>query len=367
MIRVLRATPAVAGALLLAAACTVHQTDAPGLAGPSTLAHTIDITATPDSITQDGVSRSTITVTAHGPSGAREAGVTVRLDMRVGGVVQDFGTLASRSITTDSNGTASTTYTAPPAPPPGSTSAPTCTPGVFSAAVPGQCVDIIATPVNSDFQTVTNQFVTVRLVPQGVILPPADTPTPQFSWTPTPVQVGVPVTFDASASCSGAIVNGACTGSGTISSFVWNFGDGGTGSGSSVSHSFSSAASFNVTLTVVNDRGVSASTTQTVNVNAPAAPTAKFTASPTNPAITGGTNTVLFDAATSTAAVGHTIVSYSWNFGDPSAGGTTNPNTASGVIASHTYPKAGAYTVVLTVTDDIGQQASASLTVTVSP
>ena len=38
---------------------------------------------------------------------------------------------------------------------------------------------------------------------------------------------------------------------------------------------------------------------------------------------------------------------------------------ASGMLVSHVYPKAGAYTVVLTVTDDAGNRASTSKAVTV--
>ena len=50
-----------------------------------------------------------------------------------------------------------------------------------------------------------------------------------------------------------------------------------------------------------------------------------------------------FDGSGSTDIDG-TIESYSWDFGDS--------NTASGVMASHTYDSGGTYTVVLTVTDD---------------
>ena len=47
-------------------------------------------------------------------------------------------------------------------------------------------------------------------MPPGVILPPAETPVAQFTVTPTPVNFNIPVTFDASTSCAVALVGGVC-------------------------------------------------------------------------------------------------------------------------------------------------------------
>ncbi len=58
-------------------------------------------------------------------------------------------------------------------------------------------------------------------------------------------------------------------------------------------------------------------------------------------------------ASTSTPGAGHTIVSYSWTFGD---GGT-----ATGVTASHAYLTAGTYSAQLKVTDEIGQSATSAI------
>ena len=49
--------------IAFSAACTVHQSEAPPLAGPSDLSVRIDITATPDTINQDGGSQSAIKIT----------------------------------------------------------------------------------------------------------------------------------------------------------------------------------------------------------------------------------------------------------------------------------------------------------------
>ena len=58
----------------------------PPLTGPSEFALSLRVTATPDSISQDGASQSSIVVTAFGPNGqAASRGVALRMDMIVNG------------------------------------------------------------------------------------------------------------------------------------------------------------------------------------------------------------------------------------------------------------------------------------------
>lgn len=337
------ATAAVVAAMALAA-CTVHQTETPPVSGPSDLALSVRLQAIPDSIGQDGGSQSSIKVFANGPDGKPINGLPIRIDMAVvtsrGLVVQDFGGLSARSIVTGSDGVANVVYTAPPASPSGVTG--TCN------GLPGTCVSIIATPTATNFGTVAPQSVTIRLVPLGVILPPPGTPTPCFTFSPAQPGANTPVQFTA-----GTLVSGVCQPpTPDITTFSWAFGDGGTASGPQVTHTFGAGNSFSVTLTETNDRGISASTTQTVTVTAAQLPTALFIFSPAAP---GVNETVFFNASTSTAGPGHTIASYSWDFGDGSKG--------SGVAPSHAYAVTGTYTVVLTVKDESGQSSSASQTV----
>jgi len=328
----------VAGTLacLTLTACTVHQTEAPPVSGPSDLALSLRLEANPDTIGLDGGSQSSVRVTAFGPDGKPLSGVTLRVDTAVSGVVQDFGQLSARTIVTDSNGVARVIFTSPAAPPNGD--AGTCN------GLPGTCVTIIATPTsNTGFGTVHPTSVDIRLVPLGVILPPATTPTPCITVSPTAPSANTPALFTA-----GSVVGGACTtATSDIVSFQWAFGDGGTATGRQVTHAFAVAGSFVVTLTETNDRGVAASATQTVSVGASAAPTANFTRSPSSP-VPG--DTVFFNATPSTAGPGHTITSYSWDFGD----GTTG----SGITTTHGYALAGTYTVLLTVQDEVGQIAT---------
>lgn len=331
----------IALALFAVAGCTVKSTEEPPLAGPSGLAISLNVKASPDNINQDGASQSAVKVTAIGPDGRPFASLPLRLDMFVGGVAQDYGTLSARSVVTNSAGEATAVYTAPPSP----------VNGLFGncSGLPGNCVSIVATATSNDFKNANPEQVVIRLVPTGVILPPAGQPTAQFTITPTPVNFNVPVIFDASTSTPG---NGASS----IANYAWDFGDGTSGSGKTITHTFTgSGASFNVTLTVTNDRSLSASTLQIVSVTASPAPKADFTYSP-RPTPTVG-DTVLFNADISVSTPGHPIVQFSWNFGD---GGT-----ASGLQTTHVFVTAGTYAVVLSVLDDAGQKSTKETDITV--
>src|SRR5262245_5218699 len=101
-------------AAAFSAACTVHGTDVPDLAGPSEFAQSITVTATPDTIDQDGFSQSTVSVIARGPDGKGISGLSVRLQTAADGAAQDFGMLSARTVVTGSDGRATAIYTAPP-------------------------------------------------------------------------------------------------------------------------------------------------------------------------------------------------------------------------------------------------------------
>lgn len=348
MTRTLLAIGAVIASGMLGA-CTVKQAEQQSPSGPSGLATSVTLTATPDSILQDGGSQSSIAITAIDDKGRGKSGLPIRLAIIVGGVAQDYGSLSARTVVTDNSGKALAIYTAPP------TASPL-------AGGSGVTVTIQADATATDATTSPVgglPSVSIRLVPPGVILPPADTPTARFTMTPTPVNFNIPVTFDASTSCPGNVgASGCAASSSSLVSYQWTFGDGASASGKVVTHTYTASTepttSFNVTLTVTNDRTVSASTTQAVSVTGAVPPSGDWVNSPVNPVVG---QSVIFNADQIKAAAGHRIVEYNWNFGDGSTG--------TGFLTTHTFTAANTYTVVLSVRDDADAKTVLPKTITV--
>ncbi len=144
---------------------------------------------------------------------------------------------------------------------------------------------------------------------------------------------------------------------GTIVSYAWTFGDGGTSNVADPAHTYNTAGTYNAKLTVTDNDGKTDDDTVTVTVTANGGgqpPNAVATAD-----VTSGPAplTVHFTGSGSTDPDG-TIVSYAWTFND---GGTSN-------IAdpTHTYNTAGNYTATLTVTDNDGLQDTATIPITVT-
>lgn len=346
------------GAALLLSGCSVSDMPKPSLTGPSEFALSVDVTASPDTLTQDGQAQSTIAVVAKGPNGEPRSNVTFRLDLQVDGEPSDYGLLNTRSITTGSDGRATAVYRAPAPPPVGATSIGGCS--ASWSALAGPCVRVVATPVSSGFDAVNSQSVLIHLVPSSVIIvvPPSATPVPAFTIAPQSVAANAVTNFDATASCPGQLVGGACPASaGTIVSYAWNFGDGSTATGKIVSHTYTRQQTYQVSLTITNDRGQSATTTRAVDVGVGALPTATFTSSPTDPV---PNQPVHFDATPSRAGAGHSLVRYVWNYGDGSERQDSNSP-----IVSHAYVAEGTYVVTLNIVDEVGQVATATRTVTV--
>jgi PKD repeat protein len=318
-----RAVPAalVALAAIALGGCTVKKTEAPALAGPSEFGLSLRTTVTPDILDQDGFSQSVIEMVARGPDGRPVRAVPLRVEIRVGGVNLDYGRLSSRNVVTGDDGVARVTYTSPPAP--------------VEPVDTFTVVTLVVTPVGGDYNGSNPRYVELRLVPRGVILPPNGTPTPSFVITPTPVRTLTAVTFDASGTRDEGVPCGA------LCSYAWNFGDGSSGTGMVVSHEFRNPGTFIVRLTVVDQRGQSATTSQSVTVEATPAPKADFIFSPSSPK---AGQDIFFNASSSTAAPGHILVGFDWDFG--------SGRTGTGVTIAKRYDTPGTYNVTLKVHDD---------------
>jgi PKD repeat protein len=303
------------------AACSVDKQEPPSLIGPSGFAQSITLSATPDTLPRDGSSQSVISVAVRNESGAPVSGRRLTLGTT-------SGTLSQSEVVTGNDGRATFALTAPA---PGST---------------GNTVEVFATPVGGDANAAVTRSVSIALT--GISNSTA--PAPQFTITPQAPGVGELVTFDASATTDeGGPCGNACT-------YSWNFGEGTTSSGRIVTHRFTAPGMFTVVLTVTDAAGTTATSQQNVTVLRLASPTVTFTVSPPEP-LFGQEATF---TATATAAPGHSISRFTWNFGDGSA-----PQTTTSSSITKVFDSPGTKVVTVTATDDLGQTGSFSRTITV--
>jgi len=170
-----------------------------------------------------------------------------------------------------------------------------------------------------------------------------NTVVPGFTATPTTGAAPLPVVFsDASA------------GSGTITNWLWSFGDGHSitnTTSANVTNTYASAGSYTVTL-IVTAAGISSTNQQTAYIMvtnaAVTAPVAGFTGGPTN----GPAALQVVFTNTSTGSYTNSV----WNFGDTHTASNTNSANV-----TNTYAAAGSYSVTLTV---IGAGGTNALTKT---
>lgn len=151
--------------------------------------------------------------------------------------------------------------------------------------------------------------------------------------------------FDASASSDS---------DGSISNYLWDFGDGNTGSTVNPAHTYASDNSYTISLTVTDNDNATAISAQTIAVSNTgtnnATPTAFFTADCTDLSCD-------FNGSASSDSDG-TISNYSWDFGDGTNGITATP--------AHTYTADANYTIILTVTDNGGASSTNTQTLFIS-
>jgi gliding motility-associated-like protein len=125
---------------------------------------------------------------------------------------------------------------------------------------------------------------------------------------------------------------------GSIATWNWNFGDGGTSALQSPTHTFGTVGPFNVTLQVTNTKGCT-SAIFSLPVVVHELPVTNFTVTP------GCVNDVIQFTDGSAVANG-SITGWNWNFGDAGVSVQQNP--------THLYASAITYNVTLTATSNFG-------------
>jgi PKD repeat protein len=152
----------------------------------------------------------------------------------------------------------------------------------------------------------TSSAVTVTAPP-----PVNRAPTAAFTAAATGLTVGV----DGSASSDA---------DGTVRTFAWDFGDGGTGTGSTAAHTYATPGTYTVRLTVTDDGGATGTTSSAVTVTAPPAVLAADSFQRTT---TGGWGTAT-TGGTWTAPYGGSRFSVAAGTGSMSLGAVTNLDEA---------------------------------------
>jgi gliding motility-associated-like protein len=156
------------------------------------------------------------------------------------------------------------------------------------------------------------------------------TPTVNFSGTPTTGCFPLPVQF----------TDQSLAGSGSISTWEWDFGDGISSSLQNPSHTYTAPGNYNVSLRIKNSNGCIKTLSKTQYIQISNGVTANFTN--TVPNSCNPPATINFqNLSTGTGAL-----AYQWSFGDGGTSVLANP--------SHTYAAAGSYTVTLIATSSNG-------------
>jgi gliding motility-associated-like protein len=162
-------------------------------------------------------------------------------------------------------------------------------------------------------------------------------PLPLVDFINTPVCDGLPSSFTQKVTI----------GTGSITSYAWDFGDGSSSTSAITSHQYLNPGTYSVKLTSMSSQGCVHDSTKAVVVNP--LPVANFT--PAN-ACVGTSNTFV----NSSTILGATPLNYVWSFGD----GSTSILTSVG----HKYTASGMYTVKLVATSGKGCADSISKTTT---
>ncbi|MEO6537964.1 MAG: PKD domain-containing protein [Ferruginibacter sp.] len=134
--------------------------------------------------------------------------------------------------------------------------------------------------------------------------------------------------------------NTSTAGSGTITKYLWDFGDGNTAVSANPSHVYTTAGNYNISLMITNSNGCIKTLTRTNYISITNGVQAIFTNNA--PASCSPPETIQFQ----NQSIGSGILSYQWNFGDGGVSVLANP--------SHTYTAAGSYTVQLMVVNSTG-------------
>ncbi len=146
---------------------------------------------------------------------------------------------------------------------------------------------------------------------------------------------------------------------GGISSWMWDFGDPASGAANQAAtrhptHRYATPGNYTTTLTVTGTSGCTASSSSTIEIQAP--PDITFA----EPAFKCTGNALKFTAVSNAT----NITAIAWNFGDAGSGAS---NESMGAISYHTFSPAGLYTSFATATNVYGCTATFTKNIAIVP
>ena len=196
--------------------------------------------------------------------------------------------------------------------------------------------------VDATGDAMTGPYSVTSVGPDGQALPDSS-----GSLQGTRIKIALIASFTGSQDAGTFDVAFSDSSTGTPTSWSWDFGDGHVATRQDPTHSYADAGDYEVTLTVTAADGT-ATKTRTITVDAVPAPAASLTSKQ-------DTDTLVMRFSDSSTG---TPTSWNWDFGDGHVASHQNP--------THTYAKAGDYSVKLTVSN-VGGHDSKTSTVTVEP
>lgn len=223
--------------------------------------------------------------------------------------------------------------------------------GVFFSTTTG-----LAAPATSNISALGTY--TYLLVAYDTALNCRDSATVQVIIRPVPTAA---YNFAPNSQCAGTTVSftNTSTGTGTFTTYSWNFGDATTATTANPTHVFAAGGVYNVVLTISNGAGCTSSIAHSVTVlpRPVAAISGDDGDGDTQYCLSPVDNTTSEDVTFFNTTTG--AVSYSWNFGD----GSPVFNTASTASFIHTYSSYGTFPVTMTATGANGCTTTATLSV----
>ncbi len=141
-------------------------------------------------------------------------------------------------------------------------------------------------------------------------------------------------------------------GSGSVTQWEWNFGDGSTSTQQNPSHTYTQSGTFSVFLKITNSGGCSNTVFKQQYVTVGTGGAANFTANVPNSCALPVTVSFV------TTSPSDGTQTYNWNFGDGGTSTQQNP--------SHTYTNAGTFTVTLSIGSGGGCSGSSQQTITLA-